>query len=172
MRNFRRRIEALEKSSSGQRDALRDIGKSAMERLWPNQVELLVAAFGADRVGRPLTEPEVSARRAYAEALERECRWAGLPATTGPGLTFDLHHALILVLAHRSSPEELQLCRSGLNAAQEGREPNERESAAIQAGNSELKRFRLLAGFDSLVEFNSVAEFKAPSPPNGVLPRG
>lgn len=170
MRNFRRRIEALEKSSSWQRDALRDIGQSAMG--WPDQVELLVAAFGADRVGRPLTELEVSARRAYAEALERECRWAGLPATAGSGLTFDLHHATIRLLAHRLLPEGLQLCLSGATAAQEGRAPSEREAAAIQAYHSEMERLSQLAGFDSLAEFNSVAEFKAVSPPNGVLRRG
>jgi len=158
MRNFRRRIEALEKSSSWQRDALRDIGKSAMERLWPNQVELLVAAFGADRVGRPLTELEVSARRAYAEALERECRWAGLPATAGSGLTFDLHHATIRLLAHRLLPEGLQLCLSGSQAIREGREPNEREAVAIQTYQSEMGRLSQLAGFGSVAEFNSVAE--------------
>lgn len=155
MRNLRRRIEALENSSSGQRDALRNIGARAMGRLWPNQVELLVAAFGADRVGRPLTEPEASARRAYTEALERECRWAGLPATMGSGLTVDFHQATIRMLAYRLSGEELQLCLSGFNAAQEGRAPNERESAAIQAQKSVMERLSLLAGFGSVAEFEA-----------------
>ena len=156
MRNFRRRIEALEKSSSGQHDALRNIGKKATgPPLWPDQVELLVAAFGADRVGRPLTEPEVSASRAYTEALERECRWAGLPATTGSTLAVDLHYAAICVLAFRLSDEQLQLCRSGVTAAQQGREPSEREAAAIHAHNAETERLSLLAGFGSAAEFEA-----------------
>ena len=153
LHNVRRRIEALERSSSGQRDALQGIGERAVGSLWPNQVELLIAAYGSDRVSRPLTESEASARRAYTEALERECRWAGLAATAASGLTLDLHQATICVLAYRFSDEELCLYLSGSRAIREGREANERESAAIRAHNSELERLSQLAGFGSVAEY-------------------
>jgi hypothetical protein len=153
LHNIRRRIETLERSSSGQRDALQGIGERALGWLWPNQVELVIAADGADRVSCPLTESEASARRAYTEALERECRWAGLAATAASGLTIDLHQATIRMLAYRFSDEDLRLCRSGSRAIREGREANERESAAIRAHNSELERLSQLAGFGSLAEF-------------------
>ena len=52
MQNLRRRIEALEKSRSGQREALRTIAERAMGWLWPNEVECLIAAYGC-RPGGP-----------------------------------------------------------------------------------------------------------------------
>jgi hypothetical protein len=124
--------------------------------LWTNDVELLIAAYGADRAGRPPTECEAAARQAYTDALERECRWARLPTTTGSGLTLDLRQAFICVLAFRLSQDELQLCASGFRAAQAGRAPNERESAALQSHNSELERVSRLAGFGSVAEFQAL----------------
>jgi hypothetical protein len=118
MRNLRRRIETLEKSRSGQRDALRTVAEKALSGLWPNDLECLIAAYGADRVGRPLTECEAAAKRAYTEALERERRWAGLSSTTGSVLILDLRHAFINVLAFRLSGEVLELCDSGTRAIQ------------------------------------------------------
>ena len=151
MPNLRRRIEALEKSRSEQREALRTISEKALHWLLPHDVECLISAYGASRVGRPITECELAATRAYAEALERQCRWAGLPSTLeSSGLPLDLYHAF--VSAFRLCKEETELCLSGLSAAQQGGVPNESESAAIQALNSEMERVSRLAGFGSLAE--------------------
>ena|SRR5579863_3896730 len=151
MPNLRRRIEALETSRSEHSEALRTISEKALNWLLRHDVECLISAYAASRVGRPLTECEVAATRAYAEALERQCRGAGLPSTTGSsGLPLDLYHAF--VRAFRLCKEETQLCLSGLLAAEQGRAPNERESAAIQALNSEMQRVSRLAGFGSAAE--------------------
>jgi hypothetical protein len=155
VRNLRRRIEALEKSRLGRRDDVRSIARKAMVWLWPDDIELLIAAFGADQSGRPLTECEAAARQGYSEALEQEYRWAGLPSTTGSGLTVDLHQAATCVLAFRLSHEELELCLTGVSTAHEGRAPNEREAAAMRAYIAETERLSLLAGFGSVAEFEA-----------------
>src|SRR5258708_10705044 len=77
MRNLRRRIEMLEKSRCMKRDVHKGLAQKAMSWLWPVDAEHLIKAYGAGRMGRPLTEREVAARRTFTEALERECRWAG-----------------------------------------------------------------------------------------------
>jgi hypothetical protein len=79
MRNTCRRIEALEKATSVKRDLELQIGERAMGSLWPNDAEELLRAYGAERAGRPLTESEAEAKKKLAEAVARECGWAGIP---------------------------------------------------------------------------------------------
>jgi hypothetical protein len=52
------------------------------------------------------------------------------------------------------SLEDLHLCRSGVLAAQHGRQASDQESAAMQTYRSEMERIGLLAGFTSLAEFS------------------
>jgi hypothetical protein len=160
MRNLRRRIEALEKSSAGRRDVRPAIVVEAMEWLQADDVESLMAAYGADRVGRPLTEREAAARQDYATALERECRGAGLHSTTGFEPTADssramIGQAIVRVLAHRLTPEEIRLGISGVRAAQKGDAPTEQETAAQQAYLSQMERVCQLTGFKSLEELRA-----------------
>jgi hypothetical protein len=156
MQNLCRRIEALEKVGCAKRDVHQQIAEKAMSWLWPDDAEQLIRAYGADRVGRPLTERESQAKKKYAEAVERECRWARLRSTPGLDLTRYIGHAFVCVLAFRLSSEELGLCLSGVRAPQEGRTPTEQESAAIQTHNSELERLRLLAGIGSAAMFSEL----------------
>jgi hypothetical protein len=150
MRNLRRRIEALERSNLGRQQA---IAERAMGFLQPDDVESLLAAYGAERVGRPLTECEEAAKLTYTEALDRGCRSAGLRAIAGADLVGAIAHGVVRVLASRMPLEELELCRSGLGAAQQGRPASDRESAAMQTYCSEMERISLLASFSSVAEF-------------------
>jgi hypothetical protein len=160
MRNLRRRIETLEKSWRTKRHARQGIAEKAMSWLWPDDAEQLISAHGAGRVGRPLTEREVTARRKCTEALERECRWAGthsIRCDHKADINEDiLRQAAICVLACRLSSEQLELCSSGIRGAHEGREPNERETAASEAHSSEIERLSQLAGFGSIPEFEAL----------------
>ncbi len=155
MPNLRRRIEALEKSTSAKCDVLHAMAHRALQWLWPEDVELLISAYGADRVGRKLTERESAARRAYASALARECQGAGLAWSGGLDCTPNIatiQHAILMVLAHRISREDLESARL---AAQQGRPPTERELAAAHACGSLLQRLCRQAGFGSRAEFES-----------------
>src|SRR6266542_671584 len=126
MRNLRRRIETLEKSRRTKRHAHQGIAQKVMSWLWLDDAEQLIRAYGAGRVGRPLTEREAATRRRCTEALERECRWVGthsIRCNHTADINEDIiHQAVICVLARRLSLEQLELCRSGIRAAQEGRD--------------------------------------------------
>jgi len=155
MRNLRRRIEALERSNSANLGRQQAIAERAMGCLQPDDVESLLAAYGAERVGRPLTEREEAARRTYTEALKRGCRQAGLRPSAGADLVGAIAQCVGRLLASRMSLEELQLCRSGALAAHEGRQVNDQESAAMQTYRSEMERISLLAGFSSVAKFSA-----------------
>ena len=156
MRNLRRRIEALERSNSANLGRQQAIAERAMECLQqPDDVESLLAAYGAKRVGRPLTKREEAARRTYTEALNRGCRSAGLRPSAGADLVGAIAQCVVRVLAYRMSLEELQMCRSGVLAAHEGRQVNDQESAAMQTYRSEMERISLLAGFSSVAKFSA-----------------
>jgi hypothetical protein len=155
MRNLRRRIEALERSNSANLGRQQAIAERAMGCLLPDDVESLLAAYGAERVGRPLTEREEAARRSYTEALGRGCRSAGLRPSAGADLVGAITQGVGRVLASRMSLEELKLCRSGALAAHEGRQASDQESAAMQTYLSEMERIGLLAGFSSVAEFSA-----------------
>ena len=153
MRNLRRRIEALERSNSANLGRYQAIAERAMGCLQPDDVESLLAAYGAEWVGRPLTEREEAARQSYTEALERGCRSAGLRPTAGSDLA--ITQSVGQVLCSRMSLEELQLCRSGTLAAQHGRQASAPESAAIETYHSEMERISLSAGFTSVAQFSA-----------------
>ena len=153
MRNLRRRIEALERSNSANLGRQQAIAERAMGCLQPDDVESLLAAYGAKRVGRPLTKREEAARRTYTEALKRGCQSAGLRPSAGADLA--IAQCVGRVLASRMSLEELQLCRSGILAAHEGRQASDQEAAAMKAYRSEMERISLLAGFSSVAKFSA-----------------
>jgi hypothetical protein len=155
MRNLRRRIEALERSNSANLGRYQAIAERAMGCLQPDDVESLLAAYGAERVGRPLTDREEATRRKYTDALERGRRSAGLRPIAGSDLVGAITQGVAHVLASRMSLEELQLCRSGTLAAQNGRQASAPESAAIETCHSEMERISLLAGFSSVAEFSA-----------------
>jgi hypothetical protein len=155
MRNLRRRIEALERSNSANLGCYQAIAERAMGCLQPDDVELLLTAYGAEWAGRPLTEHEEAAWRTYTEALERGCRSAGLRPIAGADLVGAITQGVAQVLASHMSLEELQLCRSGTLAIQHGRQASAPESAAIETCRSEMERISLLAGFSSVAEFSA-----------------
>jgi hypothetical protein len=155
MRNLRRRIEALERSNSANVGSYQAIAVRAMGCLQPDDVVSLLAGYGAEWVGRPLTDREKAARQSYTEALERGCRSAGLRPIAGSDLVGAITQGVAQVLASRMSLEELQLCRSGTLAAQHGGQASDPESAAMQICHSEMERISLLVGFTSLAEFSA-----------------
>jgi hypothetical protein len=159
MRNLGRRIETLERlqQAKGYR-SLRIAGK-AVGWLWPDDAEHLLQAYGAERIGRPLTERETKAKQSYAEAVERECRWAGLHPTAFQHTSIDhaaIRQAAISVVAFRVSSEQLELCKKGLLAVQQGRTPSMAETAAAEAYCLEMERISKLAGFSGVKELEAV----------------
>jgi hypothetical protein len=153
MRNLRRRIEALERSNSANLGRYQAIAERAMGCLQPDDVVSLLAAYGAEWVGRPLTDREKAARQSYTEAVERGCRSAGLRPIAGSDLA--IMQGIGQLLASRMSLEDLQLCHSGTLAAQHGRQASAPESAAIETRHSEMERISRLAGFTSAAEFSA-----------------
>jgi hypothetical protein len=150
MRNLRRRIEGLEKSNAGKQHCLQAIAEAALEWLQPDLLEPFISAYGADRVGRRLTEREAVARRAFTGALERECQSAGLQSIQGCMRTAYIRRAIVMGLARRVSPEALKLAESALHASMTGDPPTEAESAALRACQAEHQRLFQLAGFGSV----------------------
>jgi len=86
----------------------------------------------------------------FAEAVARECRWAGIPPITRLDLTPDLQEAFFT--ASRLPTEALDLCASGLAVVREGRTPSDEELAAFRAHNAKTERLGRLAGFGSFQE--------------------
>ena len=155
MRNLRRRIEALERSRLVKVRVDQTIAQRVVASLWLNDVESLIAAYAAERAGRQLSEGEAAAKRTYREALERACRWAGVPPILEVDFRSVITHAVPKVLACRIRPGDLELCRSGMRAAQEGHEPSDHESAALETYRSEMERISRMAGFASVAELNT-----------------
>jgi len=157
MRNLRRRIAALETLRCVSRDRQQAIVKLTLDGLWLDSAESLLAAYGTDRTSRPHTEQEAAARQAFAKALQRECRSARVPpiadADVDPRVV--MKHGRIQVLAQRLTPQELDLCIRGSIAAEQGRALSEDESAALESYRAVLERISLLAGFDSVAEFEA-----------------
>jgi hypothetical protein len=150
MGNLRRRIEALEKSNAGKQHRPQAIAEATLEWLQPDLLEPFISASGADRVGRPLTEREAVARRAFTGALERECQSAGLQSIQGSMQTAYIHPAILMGLARRVSPEALKVAESALHASMTGDPPTEAQSAALRACQAEHKRLCQLARFGSV----------------------
>src|SRR5262249_3523474 len=155
MRNLRRRIEALERSRLVKVSVDQTIARHVVESLWLNDVESLIAAYAAERVGRELSEGEVAAKRTYREALEREWRWERVPPIPEADCRSVITYGIAKILACRIWPGDLELCRSGICAAQQGREASDRESAALETYRSEKERISRMAGFASVAELNA-----------------
>jgi hypothetical protein len=149
MRKLHRRVEALEKLWRAKLDVRQGIAKNAVG-FWSKENEQLISAYGAARVGRPLTEPEAMAFEDYTKNMEGQYRFAGInPIRCDHASDIDPHairKAMLNVVTSRIPLEQLKLVESGSRAAQIGREPNEQESAAIAAWDSEWNRLLELAG--------------------------
>jgi len=159
MRNLGRRIEALERSQQAKGNKSLRIAEKAVGSLWPNDAEHLLQAYGAERMGRPLTEREANAKQSYAEAVERECRWAGVHPRAFEHTSIDhaaIRQAAIAVVACRISSEQLELCKKGILAVQQGRRPSVAETAATEAYCLEMERISKLAGFGGVKELEAV----------------
>jgi hypothetical protein len=156
MRSIRRRMEALQKATSARRDTATAAANRALEWLGSDQVEMLISALGAERAGHPLTERESAARQVYTHALRREYQWARLVPATNIEHSRYLYYAILVTLAQRCSPDDLDLLQGASCATQQGGQPTEQESAAVQVYVSELKRLCDLAGFESTEEFRSL----------------
>ena len=139
----------LEKLCRAKLDVRKGIAKNALPS-WSDENEQLISAYGAAQVSRPLTEREATAFRNYTERLEGQCQWAGMnPIRCDDAGDIDIgaiKEAMIKVMGSRIPLEQLELAKSAKRAAELGREPNERESAAVEALDSEWKRLLQLAG--------------------------
>ncbi len=160
MRNLRRRIEALERSRWVKVGNDQTIARCVVQSLRPNHVESLIAAYAAERAGRELTEGEAAAKRTYREALERECRWARVPPILEADFRSVIAYGIPAILAIRVDIEDLELCKSGIRAAQQGREPSDRESVAFETCDSAMERISRMAGFASVAEMNTFCATK------------
>jgi len=147
MRRIHRRLDILEKAMAARRLARQTIAHRALDWLPPHEVDLLLSASGADRQGRPLSEPETAARQAYRAVFEREWRRAGYSSTKGFDGKPDIGRAVLLAAARRIGREDLDLAAHGHRAEQQGRTASERESAAMAVCNLEWARLWQRAGF-------------------------
>jgi hypothetical protein len=157
MTNIRRRLEALEKASTVQRDYGQAAVMKALESLGSEEVELLISALGAERAGRELDEPHSEAR----QRLRRNCERAHLPPASPFEQSRYLHYAIIITLSRRCSCEELELAKSAVCRTQRGVEPTAQESAAFEVYDSERERLGHLAGFASPEEFEALVSLVA-----------
>jgi phage terminase large subunit-like protein len=146
MRNLLRKITALEKAQTAERDHRPSIAKSALSRLRPAELQQLISAFGAERAGRALSGNESAAKQAYTKALSRECHWAGYPSTAGFESAPNIIDALKTASLRALSDSEVELAQRGLEAAEEGRTVTPDESAALQKCTAEYARLERLAG--------------------------
>ena len=156
MGNIRRRIEALQRATSDRRDDSKATANKALEWLGSEEVELLISAWGATRARPALSEYESPVRQAYTQALRREYQWARLVAARSFEHSGYLHHAILITLAQRCSPEELKLLPSALCRTQQGGEPTAQESAAVQIQVLEMERLCHLAGFGSTPKLDAL----------------
>ncbi len=152
MGRIRGRIEVLEKAASARRTACRGIANKALESLSHESVELLIGAFGAERIGRRLTERESGARKAYAQALKQQCQAARLNATVRYEHIDYLPYAITMALARKILYETLELVQQ---AIEHGGELSEAESEAVELYVAESERLYQLAGFQSAAEFEA-----------------
>jgi hypothetical protein len=155
MKSHIRRIEAIEQKTAVMRRTRKRLTEDALGKLSTPDLESLIAAFGADRQRRPLTENQAAARQAFGAALrqecERRCSHAPLPFEMVPDGAA-IYCGMIIALAHRFSGEEIKLIRSTMELQGNGSELNERESAALQACNEYLKQLMDGAGVRSCEE--------------------
>jgi hypothetical protein len=64
--------------------------------------------------------------------------------------------AVIRLLAHRLSSEQLALCRDSILGVEKGRAPTDAESAAMEAYRSEMERLAQLAGLGNAQELEAL----------------
>jgi len=142
-KQIEKRIEALERFTVAQQRSF----DSAVESALPHEtseLELLLSACGADADRRPLTEPEMTARRTYLTALRRECRNRRLSFPSQFDHTCYIHRAMIIIGALTFQLQDFDLARSGFKALEEGQIPSEAELAVIRAMNVQRERLHQL----------------------------
>jgi hypothetical protein len=95
-KTLRRRLERLEKSSGIAEQAHDEFILDAFDRMSAEDLQLLMDATMARRRGRPLTEHESAAKRAYRTAVG-ECRGLGGEVTTCPFCPLLIDYVALLV---------------------------------------------------------------------------
>src|SRR5262249_9198217 len=118
-----------------------------------SDLELLISARGAEREGRPLGADETAARQAYAAAVQRHGRGAGVGLQGTSPSTLTIKQAIIRVLAEPLSADDLSLASKAYQAAEQGVELSADEGAALQTYTASLLRLCQQAGFASIAEF-------------------
>src|SRR6478736_6690790 len=112
MQKLHRRVEALEKLWRAKLDVRQEIAKYALPG-WENQLEPLISAYGAARLGRALTEPEAKAFADYTKNMEGHCRFARInPIRCDHASDIDPHaiqKAMLTIVTSRMPLEQLKL---------------------------------------------------------------
>src|SRR5690242_3186456 len=82
------RVATLEKARADRQASAGNVILNAQKAIGLLRLERLFSAYGAERVGRPLTKQEVNARRLFNHCLREQCRYARLPVPTIDDKTF------------------------------------------------------------------------------------
>ena len=151
-KNLRRRAALLEAAATVTKLAIQWMARRAMKGLSCGDLELLICAFGAEREGRPLTEPQGSARELHDEIVEGLCESFGLlDAKRRLGIELDISliddarlNYLILRL-----PWRVILLAIGVDGCHESTELKEAQTEFLQ----EVDRLSGLAGFRCAEDF-------------------
>jgi hypothetical protein len=159
MRTLVLRIEKLERQAAQMRATGVQAFKNALGSFHTccgaSKFELLISALGAERTGRPLTEPEAAAKQEYWSYVKSEWLWPEVPMPATYPTEILLATAPTVVFAARWN---LQRACSGYQAVEQGREPSEDELEAMQELHALNARVAELGGFDSVQEFNQFVE--------------
>jgi len=150
---LRRRLERLEKSLGLTEQAHDEFILCALDRMSAEDVQLLVDAAMARRRGRPLTERESAAKRAYRAAVS-QCRSLGGEVTSSPFCPFLIDHVAFLVpsLENHWSRHMEAICEAW-EARDQGLELTAPQLAALQNCHSLLEAQYRRIGFGSRAEF-------------------
>ena len=109
-RKLRQRIEKLEQAFPPVDRDPKAVARRAFLSLG-DKLDGFISSLGAERLDRELTEEEVAGKRAYAEALARECRIAGYSSTEGFEDLLDIAWAKhIWAARYTFTREKLLLC--------------------------------------------------------------
>ena len=156
MRNLERRIKKLEGSITIRPDDLEAISQEVLENMGTYKLVELAGSFGAEKRGEPLTEAQVSARRAYLESLERHCPAVRFDRSLAFSRPPNLKSALCLRICDPLCSSEFDLlCSASRAVHEEGRKLTEKESVVAERSRAEFARLCQLAGFSSVEEFDA-----------------
>jgi hypothetical protein len=158
MQNLSLRIEALEKAALALRRERYAIVESALQKLSPPDLELLISSYGAGREGRHLTDQESTARHSLRAAMEQECRMGRVHQAGQFDWELDVIHICRAMLNFLYNQYSLESCGRVARAMKQGCAPTEEELAALRVCDSQIQRLSQLAGFSSVYEFMRMCE--------------